>query len=148
MVSVPLRAPEAAGVKPTVMVQVEPATSVAPQLFVSEKSPELALPPIVMLAIVNGPVPELVMVALCAVAATPTTVLGNVRVVGEAAAEGTATPVPVRVTFCVVPDTLLALSVIVRAAPRVPAAVGVKVTEIEQVAAGAKVVPQVLAEIV
>ena len=71
MVSVPLRAPEAAGVKPTVMVQVEPATSVAPQLFVSEKSPELALPPMVMLAIVSGPVPELVMVTLCAVAATP-----------------------------------------------------------------------------
>ncbi len=147
MVSVPLRAPEAAGVKPTVMVQVEPATSVAPQLLVSEKSPELALPPIVMLAIVNGPVPELVMVTLCAAAATPTAVLGNVRVVGEAAAEGTATPVPVRVTVCVVPETLLALSVIVMAAPRVPAAVGVKVTEIEQLAEGAKVVPQVLAEI-
>ncbi len=50
-------------------------------------------------------------------------------------------PVPLRATLCGEP---VALSVIVRLPFRVPVAVGVKVTEIVQLAPAAKLVPHVL----
>jgi hypothetical protein len=85
-----------------------------------------------MLAIVSGPVPLLLIVTVWIAAVTPTFALGKVSVVVENPAEGTATPVPVRATFWVLPGTLFALSVIVSDAPREPAAVGLNVREIEQ----------------
>ena len=86
----------------------------------------------------------MVRVEVWAVLPEPIFVLLKVNVVGETAAVGTATPVPVNDPFCVDPETLLALSVIVTEAPRVPDAVGVKLTVITQLAAGANVAPQVL----
>src|ERR1700722_15924494 len=100
-----------------------------------------------MLAMVSGPVPEFVSVAVWAVLVEPTLVLLKVSVVGANPAVGTATPVPVSGTVCVEPDALLALSVTVIDAPRLPDAVGVNLTDTEQVPAGARVVPQVLAVI-
>ncbi len=66
-----------------------------------------------MLEIVRGPVPELVSVLVITELLTPMFVLGNVRAVGEVAAVGTATPVPVIGVDCVEPAMLLALSVTV-----------------------------------
>ena len=51
-------------------------------------------------------------------------------------------PVPVRLAVC---GLLLALSVTVRVAPRVPVAVGVNVTSMEQLAPAPKVEPQLFA---
>jgi hypothetical protein len=132
MVSVPVREPEADGLKVTVTLQIEPDSRVLPQVLLSVKSPELEFPPIVMLAIVSGPVPLLLMVTVWIAAVTPTFVLGKVSLVVESPAEGIAIPVPVRATFWVLPGTLFALSVIVSDAPREPAAVGLNVREIEQ----------------
>jgi hypothetical protein len=53
-------------------------------------------------------------------------------------------PVPVRVALCVLPTTLLLLSVTVKVAVRVPGAAGVKVTLIVQLLFAATVLPQVL----
>ncbi len=64
--------------------------------------------------------------------------------VGARAAAATPAPVPVRLTVCVDPDTLFALSVIVMLAVRAPTAAGLKVTEIVQLAPVTKVAPQVL----
>jgi hypothetical protein len=101
------------------------------------------VPVIATLAIVSDPVPELVKVTVCALAVTPTFVLLNGTTVGESPAAGTPVPVPVRETVCVVPDTLLALSVIVTVAMRVPAAVGLKVTEMLQLVPAVRVAPHV-----
>jgi hypothetical protein len=93
---------------------------------------------------VSGPEPEFVRVADWAVLATPILVLLNVSVVGAATAVGTATPVPVNEANCVEPEILLALSVKVTYALRVPDAVGVKLTVTTQLAAGASVRVHVL----
>jgi hypothetical protein len=64
-------------------------------------------------------------------------------VVGDTAALGAPPlPVPVSETVCVLPDTLLALSVIVIVAVTAAATNGVKVTEIVQLVPATKVAPQ------
>ena len=65
----------------------------------------------------------------------------KLRLVGEKLIPGAVVPVPVRATVCGLP---VALSVTVIAPVRAPAAVGVKITEIVQLAAGATDAPQVL----
>lgn len=64
------------GVKPTVMVQVAPATSVAPQLLVSEKLPAL-VPVTEILVIVRAVLPGFDSVMGNAVAGVLIMVLGN-----------------------------------------------------------------------
>ena len=71
----------------------------------------------------------------------PTCCAGKVKEVGERLTVGAATPVPVRLTVCVAG---LALSVMVTAPVRVPAAVGLKVTLRVQLAPAATLEPQVL----
>lgn len=78
-------------------------------------------------------------VALCVGLVVPITWLLNVRLAGESDAMG-AVPVPVRNRPCGLPD---ALSATVTEPERVPTAVGVKVTLIEQLAPAASVVPHV-----
>ena len=89
--------------------------------------------------IVSGPVPVFESVAPCVGLVVPIGWLTNVRLAGESVAIG-AVPVPASDTFWGVPD---ALSVTVTEPDRVPTAVGVKVTLIEQLAPAASVAPHV-----
>ena len=95
-----------------------------------------------MLVMVNAAVAPLLSVIACAALVVATVCAANVRLVGLSAAEGpTATPVPVRLAVCGLP---VALSVTVTVPVREPAAVGVKVTLIEQLPPAATEAPQVL----
>src|SRR5450432_1259936 len=95
-----------------------------------------------MLEIVRAAVQPLLRAMACAALVAPTVCEVNVRLVGLRAAEGpTAVPVPVRLAVCGLPA---ALSVTVTVPVRVPAAVGVKVTLMEQLAPAATELPQVL----
>ena len=71
----------------------------------------------------------------------PTACAGKVKEAGERLTTGAATPLPVRLTVWVAG---LALSVMVTAPVRVPAAVGLKVTLSVQLALTATLEPQVL----
>ena len=87
----------------------------------------------------------LVRVTDCGALLDATAVLGNVRLAGDTEAElELATPVPERASDC---GLLLAESVKLRIALRVAAAVGLKTTLAKQLAAAARVLPHVLAEI-
>ena len=68
MLSVPVLAPAAPGLKVTDMVQFVPASRVVPQVLVSEKSPL-----VVMLEIGTGASPELLRVTDWALLLVPTT---------------------------------------------------------------------------
>jgi hypothetical protein len=142
-VNVAVRFPGAVGSNVMEIVQLPLAATVLPQVLVCPKSPALA-PPMAMLAIVNGPVPEFVKLTVCAVAVTPTLVSVNATTVGDNAAVGSPAPVPVSETVCVDPDVPLALSVTVTVAVRVPVAVGLKVTEMVQLVLALRVAPQLL----
>jgi hypothetical protein len=135
MVSVPLREPAVVGVKVTWIGQFAPPATLAPQVFVSAKSPLAAT-----LVIVSAAVPELVRVIVCAALGVLSTCAANVRLAGERVAPGPA-PVPVSATVCGLPA---ALSVMVSVPLRTPGAVGVNVTLIVQLAVGATEVPQLL----
>jgi hypothetical protein len=133
----PLRVPEVVGLKVTLMPQLAPAATEAPHVLVSAKSP-LA----VMLVIVNAALPVLVSVTVCAALVVPMVWLAKVSEVGEklTAGAGTAAPVPVSVAVCGLPAVL---STMLNVPVRVPAAVGLKVTLIVQLAPAATEVPQV-----
>ena len=87
--------------------------------------------------------PLLVNVMLCAALVVPTNCDEKVKLVGArvTAGAGAVAPVPVRLTVCGLP---LALSAMETAAVRVPAAVGLKVTLMMQLAVAARVAPQVV----
>jgi len=92
-----------------------------------------------MLVILKAVFPVLLRVTLCAALVVPTFWLLNVRLAGERLVAAAA-PVPVRLTICGLPA---ALSEILTAAVRVPAAVGVNVTLIVQLLFAATELPQV-----
>src|ERR1039457_756674 len=94
-----------------------------------------------MLVIDRAPVPVLLSVTDWAALVVPRFWLANVRLPAVSETIGTPTPVPERVTVWGDPA---ALSVMVTDAPRLPAAVGVKVTEILQFPPAATLAPQVL----
>ena len=94
-----------------------------------------------MLLSVSAAVPVLVSVTVWAALVVPTVWLANVRLVDDKLTTGIATAVPVSETAC---GLEAALSVSVIAPVSVPAAVGLKVTEIVQLAFTARLVPQVL----
>jgi hypothetical protein len=123
MVRVPVLLPTAVGLKVTLTVQLEEAERLAPQVFVSEKSPLMLTP--LMLSVV---VPVFLSVTLCALLLVPTGSDEKVSEVAEKLATGPL-PVPVRLMVWVAG---VALSVIVIEPVRVPVAVGLKVTLIEQ----------------
>src|SRR6202007_1156019 len=114
---VPVRVPEAVGVKVTLMVQFAPAARELPQLSVSEKSPLAEI-----LVIVKVAVPVLVSVTAFAALLVPTVWLAKVSEVGERLATGAepAAPVPVRLADRGLPE---ALSATLRDPGRVPEAV-------------------------
>src|SRR5439155_1409932 len=83
-----------------------------------------------MLVMVSAPGPLLVKVTLCAVLVVFVVWFANVSEVGDSVTVGTgATPVPDRPTVC---GLALPLSAMLTDAVRVPVAVGVNVTPIEQ----------------
>src|SRR5689334_18359024 len=67
MLSVPVRAPATVGANVTEMLQLAPAATGAPHVFVALKSPVLE-----MLLMVSGAVPEFVTVTTCAALTVPT----------------------------------------------------------------------------
>lgn len=141
IVTVPVRAPAAVGVKVTEIVQLPPSARLAPQLCVSAKSPDAVIE-----VITRAAVPESVSVTVWAALVVPSICEAKERLVGESVTAGAATtggvPVPLKATVCGEP---LALSVIVSAPVRLPAAVGVKVTEMVHVAPVATLLPHVCA---
>src|SRR5207247_381976 len=124
--SVPVRAPEAVGVKVTLMVQFAPAAKVAglvgqalAPVLVAAKSPEAANE-----LIVKAAVPVFVSVTVIGVLVVASGWLPKPRLVGANPTPG-AVPFPLSVMICGLPPALSASdSVPVRA----PEAVGVKVT--------------------
>src|SRR5205823_4235683 len=135
--SVPVRAPEAVGVKVTLMEQLAPAAKVAglvgqafAPVLVAAKSPEAAKE-----LIVKAAVPVLVNVTVIGALVVASSWLPKSRLVGANPTAG-AVPFPLSGTVCGLPPALSATdSVPVRALE----AVGVKVTLIEQLAPAAKV---------
>jgi hypothetical protein len=137
-VSVPLCAPVADGLKVMAMVQVLPEASVAPQvveeiLYSAETDgvPSCVATP-----------PPAVTVTVCAGDAAPTTVEGKLSGLGESASVGGAAPVPVSAAVTLPPEMLEAGTI--STPVRVPRAVGEKLTAIEQLAAAARELPQVV----
>lgn len=139
MVKEAVRLPVAVGVNVTLIVQLLPAVSELPQLLVCAKSPGL-VPVSAMLLMVRVAFPVLLSVAVWAVLVVPTLVELKLRLAGETLAEG-ALPVPVTLTAC---GLVVALSVIVREAVRVPQDVGANVTLIVQVPPATMLLLQVL----
>jgi hypothetical protein len=134
-VSVPVLVPVAVGVKVTSIAQLAPAATLAPHVLVCANSPLIPILPIV-----SAVLPVLLRLIACAALLVPTNWFPNDRGLGDRVTVD-ATPVPVKATVCGLP---LALSAIVRVPLRAPAAVGVKVTLIAQLAPAATPVPQVL----
>jgi hypothetical protein len=133
-----VRAAADAGVNVTVMGQLAPAASEAPQLLVWPKL--LALVPVTeILVMVRGAVPGFESVMGSGVAAVLTSVAGNASGFGLSTACG-AIPVPLRAAVCGEP---VALSVMESVALRLPADAGVNFTMMVQLAPTASDAPQV-----
>jgi hypothetical protein len=95
------------------------------------------VPVIAIPVIVSVVVPTFVSVTVFAAVVVPTVTEPKLKLVGESFA---VVPVPLSETVCGLPD---ALSVTLKAALRVPLAVGLKVTLIVQLALAASELPQV-----
>lgn len=134
IVTDPLRAPVAVGVKVTLMVQVAPAATEAPQVFVCVKFPAL-VPVTVMLVMFSAPLPLFVRVTGSGALVVLMLVPGNVRLLGDKLTAAGVVPVPVMV-MVVFPATTLS---VIRIFPkRTPSAVGLKVAEMVQLAPTAR----------
>ena len=118
------------------MLQELPAATLAPQVFVWEKGPEIVMP--LMFSVV---LPTLVSVVVFDTKHVQwpmgSGMQAKIRLVGESS---TSVPVPLRETVCGLPT---AVSLTLIAAVRVPVVVGLNVTMIVQLAVGASEVPQV-----
>ena len=136
-VTVPVRVPVAVGVNVTLMVQLAPAARLAPQLFVCAKSPLLV--PVISYAANRQGRSARVRERHRLSGAGRAHLLVAKRDGCRREAPAGAVPVPVRLAVC---GLLVALSVTVNAALRVPVAVGVNVTLIVQLEPAATPVPQ------
>jgi hypothetical protein len=139
IVNVPVRLPDAVGVKVTERLQLAPAATLAPaHVPVSAKSPEALIE-----VMVNVPGPEFVSFTDWAALVEPMLCEAKVRLAGESVTAGApapaAVPVPLKATVCGEPA---ALSVMVRVPVRAPLAAGVNVTEMVQLAPAATLDPQ------
>lgn len=125
MVREAVRVPAADGLKVTLIEQVALTASDGPQVLASIKSAAF-VPASPMELSVIGWLPVLEITVLWAVLVVPVFWAGNVREAGltESVVRGTR-PEPTRLTVCGEPK---ALSVMLRLAARVPAAVGLKMT--------------------
>jgi hypothetical protein len=140
--SVAVALPVAEGVKLTDIAQLAPAARDGPHSLLSAKSARLA-PASVMPLTASVAVPGLDSVMVWLSLVVPTVVPEKLRLVGLSVACGAAaaTPVPERAAVC---GDVPLLSATLIAALRAPAAPGVKLTEMLQLALAAKVLPQVL----
>lgn len=141
MVTEAVRVPVAVGLKMTLIVQLAPAATLAPQVLVCEKSPLFV--PVMMIPEplkVRVAFPVLDNVTFCAALVVPTGWLVKVTLDEDSPTTG-AIPVPDNETLCGLP---LALSVMLTLAVRLPVAVGLKMTLMEQFAPAATLAPQVL----
>src|ERR1700677_58718 len=133
MVRVPLRSPDAVGVKVTLIVQLALGAKVAEQLLTSAKSPVVWSVPTL-----NATFPVFVRVTACVALEVPTCCAENVRLVGAREAIAPE-PVPLRWMTWGEPAALSTT----RIDPvRVPAVIGVKVTDNVQLAAAGTPAPQ------
>lgn len=139
MLTEAVRVPVAVGVKVTLIVQLVATASEPPHVFVCAKSP-LFVPVMAMPAIVNGAVPVLHRLTICAPLVPPTIWPPKLRLAPPSATIG-AMPVPVSDTICGLPA---ALSLMVTAPLRIPLSAGVKVTLTVQLAPIPTLVPQLL----
>jgi hypothetical protein len=130
----PVRVPAAAGVNVTVIVQVLFCASVVVQVVVRLKSPVAA-----EMAILLTPPLFAVSVTVCDALVVFVFWLANISELEVSPNVGGSTPVPLKLTVCGLP---VPEDVTVIAPVRVPAAVGVKVTVIEQVTFCANVAVQ------
>ena len=89
-VKTPVSVPLAAGLKVTLMVQEPPTAKIMPQVWVWEKSPLIAMPEMIRVA-----VPVFLRVTLCGLLLVPTGWAPNVREEVENVAPGPS-PVPAR----------------------------------------------------
>lgn len=93
IVSVPVRVPVAVGANVTDTAQLDPPATLAPQVFVSAKSPDAAMD-----VIDNADTPGLLIVTVWGALVVPVFCGAKFRLVGERVASGDAVPVPVSVT--------------------------------------------------
>jgi hypothetical protein len=133
-VNAPLRVPAAVGVKVTFSVQLFPAPSDVGQM------PVLAKSPLTVAVTGTGVAPEFVSVTVCTGLFVLTSCVAKTRLSGDADTAGAAlVPVPFKLTAC---GTLLLVTE--RLPVRGPVAVGVNVTVMAQLVAGANAAPQLL----
>jgi hypothetical protein len=137
IVSVPLLDPLPVGSKKTPIEQLEPAARLPPQALSTPKLAEL----VVTLAIVSGASPGFVTVTVCGSPEVSTYWPGNEMLDGDHVRAGAGVVTPVKLIICGLPG---ALSPMLKAAFRVPCAVGVKVTLTWHEALTARVAPQLL----
>lgn len=128
-----LRAPIAVGEKVTEMLQLKPALTALPQLFVCAKSP-LLVPVTVRLVIVSLAVPVLLKLMTCAGLVVPCACVAKTRLAGVRVTSGTALvmPIPERLTWRPGLAPPGALSIMESVAVRVPVVEGLKVIRIVQ----------------
>jgi hypothetical protein len=126
------------GAKVTLIVQLAPAASAAPQVFVCVNWFEL-LPPSEILLITRDAVPGLLSITACGALGTFSAVR-SVSDAGETDAAD-AIPVPLKVTVC---GLVGSESTIESAAARAPAALGLNLRLIAQLRPAARFVPQLL----
>ena len=138
MLTEAVRPPVVVGVNVTVIVQLPPAATEPPHVFVSPKSPAL-VPVSWMLVMVKAAFPVLFRVTTWEALGVRRVWLPKFKVVAVRLTKEVV-PVPVRATVCGLGVPLL---VSVKEAVRVPLAEGVKVTLIVQVAPAATDPPQV-----
>jgi hypothetical protein len=144
--SVADRFPDSCGANATLAVQLAEAASVVPHVFEEIlKSPGF-VPPSAILLMFNVVVPLFVRVAAFAAPVFPIVTETQLIVVGltEALPDVVADPVPVNATAC---GLFVAESVKLSVAVRAPDAVGLKITAAEQLAAAARLAPQLFDEI-
>jgi hypothetical protein len=143
---VAVKLPAAVGLKTRLAEQLAAAARLAPQVLVEIAKTAAFVPEMATLLIVMAAVVPLLRVADCAGLVAPGAVLPNDRVVGLALTVPPVVPVPVpdSATVC---GLLLAVSVKLRVAVRVPVVVGANTMVAVQLAEAARVVPQVLLDI-
>jgi hypothetical protein len=137
MLSAAVRVPDAVGLNVILMLQLAAVANELPHVWVCAKS--LALVPVTAIAVMLKVVlPMLVSTTVFAELVLPMATVPKFKLLGESFA---VVPIPLNVTFCGLP---VELSVMARAALRVPEAVGVNLTLIVQLAPTAIELPQVV----
>jgi hypothetical protein len=145
--SVAVRVPDTDGLNTTLTVQLAAAARLEPQVLLEmAKSPGFE-PPIVIPLMVMEDVVPLLNVAVWDALVDPTAVFGKPMLVGETVTlpDEAVPPVPVKLTFC---GLLLAESATFNVAARDPVVAGLNISEMVQLADAARLLPQVLLEIV